>query len=82
MICPWGAEGAIAIDNDNDTFYASAAYPPPKIVDSLGAGDTFVACCIHSLLTGRTLQESIDFGCRIAGAKIGFHGYDEIGALV
>lgn len=79
LICAWGAEGAVAIDNDTDTFYTAPAYPPEVVVDSLGAGDTFVAATIHYMAIGKSLQESIDFGCRVAGAKVGFFGYDQIG---
>lgn len=79
LICAWGAEGAVAIDNDTDTFYTAPAYPPQAAVDSLGAGDTFVAATIHHLSIGRTLQASIDFGCRVAGAKVGFYGFDQLG---
>lgn len=81
MICPWGSEGAIAVDNESDTHFAASAKPPPKVVDSLGAGDTFVSATIHSLAHGASLQDAINFGCRIAGAKIGFYGYDDIASL-
>lgn len=82
LICPWGSEGAIAIDNDTDELYSVSAYPPSKVVDSLGAGDTFVASTIYCLCKGESLQESVDFGCKVAGAKIGFNGYDEISLLI
>lgn len=82
LICPWGAEGAIAIDNETDSHFAASAKPPAKVVDSLGAGDTFLASTIHMLANGASIQESIEFGCQIAGAKIGFIGYDSIGSLI
>lgn len=82
LICPWSIEGAIAVDNETDTHYSALARPPAKVVDSLGAGDTFVAACIHSLCQRASLQQSIEFGCRIAGAKVGFEGYDQIAALI
>lgn len=82
MVCPWGIEGAIAIDNENDSHFAAAAKPPAKAVDSLGAGDTFVASTIHALVQGKSLQEAIEFGCHIAGAKVGFYGYDNISSLI
>lgn len=81
-MCPWGVEGAIAIDNENDSHFSALAKPPAKVVDSLGAGDTFVAATIQSLSHGATLQEAIEFGCLIAGAKVGFIGYDDIAKLV
>lgn len=82
LICPWGVEGVVAIDNETDTFFSAPAQPPAKVMDSLGAGDVFIASVIHSLCGGKSLQDSIEFGCRIAGAKVGFYGYDGIGALV
>lgn len=82
IICPWGIEGAIAVDNETDTHFAALARPPLKIVDSLGAGDTFIAACIHSLCQRVTLQEAIEFGCRVAGAKVGFEGYDQIASVI
>lgn len=82
LVCPWGIEGAIAIDNESDMHFAAMAKQPAKVVDTLGAGDTFVASTIHSLSNGASLQEAIDFGCRIAGAKVGFSGYDKINSLL
>lgn len=82
LICPWGIEGAIAVDNETDTHFAALAQPSGEVVDSLGAGDTFVAACIHSLSQRGSLQESVEFGCRIAGAKVGFEGYDQIASLI
>jgi ketohexokinase len=98
VICPWGADGAGALDEEN-RYFSSPAYPPEKVVvsfckhiivdhtdiplnfefqDSLGAGDTFAAACIFALNNGVDLHGAINFGSRIAGAKVGFYGYDEI----
>lgn len=82
LICPWGVQGAIAIDNGTDLTFTAKASPPTKAVDSLGAGDTFIASTIHSLVKGASLKEAIEFGCRIAGAKVGFYGYDDIASLI
>lgn len=82
IICPWGVDGAIALDAKSGVYYSANAYPPKQVVDSLGAGDTFVAATIHHMCAGHSLGESIDFGCRIAGAKVGLIGYDGIGALM
>lgn len=81
LICAWGCEGAIGIDNETDAFFVMTAKPPIKVVDSLGAGDSFIASTIHSLANGDSLKDAIDFGCRIAGAKIGFHGFDCISSI-
>lgn len=78
IICPWGEDGAVAVDLKTEVTYSAKAYPPEKVVDSLGAGDTFIAATIHCLSAGVPLDKSIDFGCRVAGAKIGQVGYDAI----
>ncbi|KAI4500314.1 hypothetical protein M0802_004731 [Mischocyttarus mexicanus] len=48
LICAWGDKGAMARTTDGTTV-KSPAFPPEKIVDSLGAGDTFNAAIIHYL---------------------------------
>lgn len=77
IICPWGEDGAAALDQDNN-YYSCPAYSPENVIDTLGAGDTFCAATIFALNRGRHLGEAIEFGCRVAGAKVGFYGYDEI----
>ncbi len=59
----------------------SAAYSPPLIVDTLGAGDTFNAGIIHSLSIGKNLQESLNFACKIAGSKCGMLGYSGLNSF-
>ncbi|XP_077384618.1 ketohexokinase isoform X4 [Festucalex cinctus] len=77
LICAWAEKGADALDADG-TLLHSDAFPPQHLVDTLGAGDTFNAAVVHKLANGCRLQEALTFGCRVAGAKCGFHGYDAI----
>lgn len=65
------------LDSSNN-FFTCPSYPPEKVVDTLGAGDTFCAATIYALSNGNDLKSSVDFGSRIAGAKVGFHAYDNI----
>lgn len=44
--------------------YENAGYSV-KVVDTVGAGDSFLATLITSLLTGKAPQEAIDFACAI-----------------
>ena len=73
LICPWGEKGACAI-GPNGKVIRCPAFSPAKVVDTLGAGDTFNGAVIHSLNKGDTLREAVTFGCRIAGQKCGQYG--------
>ncbi|XP_051723685.1 ketohexokinase isoform X1 [Ctenopharyngodon idella] len=77
LICAWAEKGADAMGPDGVVIH-SDAFPPEKLVDTLGAGDTFNASVIYSLLNGGSLQDALTFGCQIAGKKCGVHGYDGI----
>ena len=54
---------------------ASHSYPPVKVIDTCGAGDSFNAATIVALTQGKTIESAIKFGCKVAGAKIGMYGY-------
>ncbi|XP_073725314.1 ketohexokinase isoform X4 [Misgurnus anguillicaudatus] len=77
LICAWAEKGADAMGPDGTGFH-SDAFPPEKLVDTLGAGDTFNAAVIYTLANGGGLQPALTFGCQIAGKKCGVHGYDGI----
>ncbi|XP_016347926.1 ketohexokinase isoform X2 [Sinocyclocheilus anshuiensis] len=77
LICAWAEKGADAMGADGVIIH-SDAFPPEKLVDTLGAGDTFNASVIYSLSNGGSLQDALTFGCQIAGKKCGVHGYDGI----
>ncbi|KAI5712734.1 hypothetical protein M8J75_010789 [Diaphorina citri] len=73
LVVAWGDRGAMGVSKDGK-IVQSIAYTPTEIVDTLGAGDTFVAATIFQLVNGGSLQESITFGCKLAGAKIAIEG--------
>ncbi|XP_072237436.1 ketohexokinase isoform X6 [Leuresthes tenuis] len=77
LICAWAEKGADALGPDGLLIH-SDAFPPESLVDTLGAGDTFNASVIYTLSNGGSLQDALTFGCQVAGAKCGFHGYDGI----
>ncbi|GFW17330.1 ketohexokinase [Trichonephila clavipes] len=72
IICPWGEKGACARTADGSVV-VSEAYPPEKILTTLGAGDTFIAATIIALLKGEEVVSAIDIGCKVAGAKCGMY---------
>lgn len=45
-------------------FFENKGYPV-KVADTVGAGDSFLAALIMSLLTGRAPQTAIDFACAV-----------------
>ncbi len=75
LVCAWGERGAAALDRDG-TLCSSPAYPPPRLVDTTGAGDVFNAGIIDGLLRGESLETTLHAACRLAGAKCGISGFD------
>jgi len=76
LICPWGSKGAVA--STKTEVFSSPSFPPEKLIDTLGAGDSFVGSTISQLNKGIALQDAITFGCRFAGAKCGQMGLENI----
>lgn len=79
LVCTWGAAGAYAIAKNNKTKQLhSPAYPPVQLVDTLGAGDTFNASLIDSLIRGQDLSVALHEACWLAGQKCGQVGLDNL----
>jgi sulfofructose kinase len=81
-----GEEGVLAWDGER--FFYAAAYQV-KVVDTIGAGDTFHAGFIYGLLRGWPLQRQLEFGCAAAalnckgmGARGGIRTVGEIESLM
>ncbi|KAF0714639.1 Aste57867_3773 [Aphanomyces stellatus] len=76
VICPWGAKGAFVLDDALSITHVPVA-SIDHVVDSVGAGDSFIAATISALHVGRlSLVEAVDVGCRVARLKclqLGFH---------
>ncbi|KAL3856706.1 hypothetical protein ACJMK2_011429 [Sinanodonta woodiana] len=80
IICPWGELGAAARSWSGEV-YQCDAFSPGKIVDTLAAGDTFIASSILALNRGRSIQEALEFACRVAGTKCGMVGFKGLEGL-
>ena len=74
IVCTWGETGAYALNVDG-TLHHSIGFPPDTIVDTLGAGDTFNAGLIHSLVNRHDLGDALIEACKLAGKKCGIEGF-------
>ncbi len=75
LICTWGEAGAFALDPEGSEHH-SPAFPPPRVIDTLGAGDTFNAAVIHSFINGLDTRSAIHAASHLAGKKCGQLGFE------
>ncbi len=66
-----GAFGAVLYYNDK--FYYNSGYFI-KVVDTVGAGDSFLATLIVRLLRGKSPQKSLNFACAVGALVAGHEG--------
>jgi len=76
-VCGWGNEGAWLQTASGETLHEPAVLPV-RVVDTLGAGDVLNAGVIHGLLHGGTPAEVLALAVRLAGAKCGQIGFDQL----
>jgi ketohexokinase len=74
LFCTWGGKGAIAIDRHGQV-YRQPALAPDRVIDTLGAGDTFNAAVINGSLAGLDSAELLYQACVLAGRKCTQHGF-------
>ncbi|KAI6174428.1 PfkB domain-containing protein [Aphelenchoides besseyi] len=74
VICPWAEKGVTARESVKSKFVHVPAFTPSSVVDTLGAGDTFIAAALHGLNSQRPLTEVLRFACMLAGRKCGQRG--------
>ncbi len=75
LVVTWGEAGAWGFAPRGEPVHVPA-FPPPRVVDTVGAGDTFIAGLIDALVSGRTLPAAIEAASRLAGRKVGQWGFD------
>ena len=69
-----GAEGALVVEGDAVARVAAAR--PPRVVDSVGAGDAFDAGWIRARLDGRAAPGAAAFACACAALSLRAAGAD------
>lgn len=78
----WGSLGAFALDSVPGASHFQPAFPPKAVVDSVGAGDTFIGASIFALASGAGAEQALRCGCAVAGAKVGRAGFDGLPSAV
>ncbi len=81
LVVTWGEAGAFAFLPDG-TRHTAPTFPPPRVVDTVGAGDTFIAGLIDALAAGRPVPLALEAACRLAGRKVGQEGFDHLADTV
>ena len=77
LICTWSDQGASGIDEFGKHHFVEAQ-KVEKIIDTCGAGDTFTAVVISSLIKGTKFEMAIETGCKIAAKKISQKGFTHL----
>ncbi|XP_017081321.1 ketohexokinase isoform X2 [Drosophila eugracilis] len=82
VIVLWGDQGSGFMDLHGKYTHVKP-YKPKRIVDALGAGDTFVGSFIYAIyIRERSLPVAVDFGNRMASYKCTKNGYDHIAKIL
>lgn len=74
LFCTWGAKGATCLSKGDITH--SSALQGIQMIDSVGAGDTFIAGAIYCMSRGHTLLTTLKFSCEMASRKVARYGFD------
>ncbi|OAD08047.1 hypothetical protein MUCCIDRAFT_131707, partial [Mucor lusitanicus CBS 277.49] len=74
LFCTWGAQGATCLFKGE--ILHSSALAQAQVVDTVGAGDTFIAGVIYCMSRGHTLLTTLKFSCEMASRKVSRSGFD------
>jgi ketohexokinase len=91
LVCTWGAQGAAAVKlhdtaDSHEWARCKDTWHPPddpqaKVVDTVGAGDTFIAGMLFSLTnhSNTTLEHKLRYAVQIASRKVYQDGFHRLG---
>lgn len=74
LVCSLGEQGATGLDSAGSPVNCRAR-EPAKVIDTIGAGDTFNAGMIDARLRGARFGQALQFACSLAGNKCGQSGF-------
>ncbi len=74
VIITRGSQGSFIFSRDTNEGFDAPAYPPRKLVDPTGAGDTFIGTYVARRLQSDNLFEAGRFASMAAGLKLNYAG--------
>lgn len=77
LVCTWGDKDTAATSFDTDIVTCPVS-PPENIIDTVAAGDTFIAAYINARLNNETSETAIQKANLLAGKKCGQTGLDDL----
>ncbi|KAL4972565.1 Ribokinase-like protein [Aspergillus desertorum] len=87
LCCTWGQNGAAALEPTAGNVVHSQAYTPKgfHVVDTIGAGDTFIAGMLYGLIfkgDAWDLSQKLSMANRLAGTKVAQEGFSNLGRVL
>ncbi|CEP17078.1 hypothetical protein [Parasitella parasitica] len=77
--CTDGSKGASAFYNQTKQTYQTVPPPVEKVIDTVGAGDTFNAGIIlHLSQYGLQIDDALKFACHLATRKVAQQGFEHL----
>lgn len=74
LVCTWGDEGAYAMEKE--ILHFKPAQKINKVVETIGAGDTFNAAFIHASLEQKSVASRLEFANTLAAKKCSTQGFN------
>lgn len=72
VICMMGIEGSLCYDGEN--FHRFGIVPCENLVDSMGAGDSYIAGFLFGITEGLTIEQAMEKGAANATVTLGYFG--------
>lgn len=76
-VCGWGCDGSFALESDGTAHY-EPVHVQRCVVDSIGAGDTFVAAMLYALVNGARTAQALRCANSVAGRKVAQVGFKNL----
>lgn len=79
VVCPWGSDGVFyqrCSDPPPRMVHRIAAKPLARVVESIGAGDTFIGASVAALANALPLVQAVQLACDVATAKCARVGFE------